>query len=612
MSAPETLLACCSDGECGGGGECVGAPSACPDDGEGVCVNDYETCSGTGHSSSCGGGECCVNQLCQSCSGGGGGNCQNPSAWGIDCPAGTVKGSTVVGSVCASSSFCPGLGSAQSMGACCDWVQPPRECSDWYPCPTFNNPNKMCRDCTQEDPWCRSGTVNTYNCVSVCSATAPTGISATRTSATSATVDWTPGTGGTTQRIYIGANEAEVEANCPGISSPACVVSNTSLTSSQSSYSTGNVLVAGSTYYIRVVNYEDSSCSSNSATSNYMSSCTISPSTQSVTLNETATLTTSVNSSGEITEVTYSSSNPSSVGVTSPDSSYVYTSTVSGDAIGSSTITSEVYFGAVLACSDTATVTTVNPDPWWQVIDSDISAQGDLSSGVPSGEFFGLEGPGGYSGIPSYSGSTDLTSADVNSLGWIAQSSSVGSKVYDYNFFASQIPSDVVFNSINAGDAADSLNTPGSSFYGYEWYKYVGPGNLNIDSDVNFGSRKVVLLIENGNLFINDNINLTDGEGFFMAAVDGNTSVDSTLGGSLPDLEGIYLSDGTFSTGAGATQLYIRGLVAAYGGVSLQRDFADATNQTTPAEVFEYAADQVLLFPSKISLRKINWKEVAP
>jgi hypothetical protein len=123
----------------------------------------------------------------------------------------------------------------------------------------------------------------------------------------------------------------------------------------------------------------------------------------------------------------------------------------------------------------------------------------------------------------------------------------------------------------------------------------------------NFASTKNVLFV-NGNLNITGNITLDDGaagDGFFVAIVSGNITVDPTV----TNLEGIYLSNGTFSTGLGTTQLQVRGTVASYGGVNLQRNLS---NNTQPAELFTFAPDQIALFPEKLGFRRTRWTEVAP
>jgi len=81
-------------------------------------------------------------------------------------------------------------------------------------------------------------------------------------------------------------------------------------------------------------------------------------------------------------------------------------------------------------------------------------------------------------------------------------------------------------------------------------------------------------------------------------------------------LQGIFIADGVFNTGTGGTktdsQLWIRGTVAGYGGVNLQRDLGNTNNSTTPAEFFEYAPDLELLFPVDLASQVTNWREIAP
>jgi hypothetical protein len=171
-------------------------------------------------------------------------------------------------------------------------------------------------------------------------------------------------------------------------------------------------------------------------------------------------------------------------------------------------------------------------------------------------------------------------------------------------------------------------SVPGSEFEsggtavdGIYWYQYDGSslGDLTINSAADLGSRKVVLFVKNANLIIDGNINYTHGSGLFMAIVTGNISVAPTVGGgggAPADLEGVYVADGQFITGSTSSasdeQLWIRGVVAAYGGFALQRDIGLAADATTPSEVFEFAPELDLMFPSKLATYVINWREVAP
>jgi len=199
---------------------------------------------------------------------------------------------------------------------------------------------------------------------------------------------------------------------------------------------------------------------------------------------------------------------------------------------------------------------TCNPLPWWQVKDGDVQSAGDLASQVAYGKTFDLDGPGGFPGIPAYAGSTNITPPVViSSTSWIAKSTPVGAKVYNYAYFVNLIPADVtaIMNVVNTSDVAGSL-TSGSATHdanNYYWYKYDGAINsaqpLTIPA-VNIGARKIILIIDNANLNITGNINLTKGAGVFMVIVKGNIVVAPGVGGGgAPNMEGLYLTDGTGS-----------------------------------------------------------------
>lgn len=258
--------------------------------------------------------------------------------------------------------------------------------------------------------------------------------------------------------------------------------------------------------------------------------------------------------------------------------------------------------------------------PWWQVKNGDVVTNGDLRGKllVP-GNLFNLAGDGGYPGIPAYGGITDLTTTNVSEKGWLVNSAYSSSKLYNSTYFLNAIPADVTLNQILTDHVAGSyFESGGISSYGYYWYVYDGTSthlDLNIDGATNLGSRKVIIMVKGANLNIGGSIRLTDGVGFFLAVTTGNINIASNIGGgSAANLEGVYVTDGTFNTGTGGvkndSQLWVRGTVAAFGGISLQRDLAN--NETVPAELFEYAPDQDILFPAKLSANPSSWREVAP
>lgn len=272
-------------------------------------------------------------------------------------------------------------------------------------------------------------------------------------------------------------------------------------------------------------------------------------------------------------------------------------------------------------CSSSTDITigaAVPVVPWWQVGDSDVQANGILNSKVPASKYFGLSGLGGYPGVAAYSATTNLDASNVSDKDgakWLANSVLSSPKTFDYQYFVNQIPSDVVTTPVSSLDLATKVTSQGAEQYGYYWYKYDGTsGDLNLDSDIDIGNRKVVLLVENSNFNINGKINLTDNQGFFLVIVNGNIVINPSVGGgSGPNLEGLYVADGEVKTSTSGTNndppLFVRGSIVGYQGVSLDRVLSDNSD---PAEYLEYAPDQILLFPSKLGLRKINWKEVAP
>lgn len=260
-------------------------------------------------------------------------------------------------------------------------------------------------------------------------------------------------------------------------------------------------------------------------------------------------------------------------------------------------------------CSSSTNYSFTTPianNPWWQVKDGDVTTDGNLTSRVPPGNVFLTNGLGGFPGIAIYSGTFNLSSTQslISSTSWNANTNSSQSRLFNYNYFSSLIPDDVVFNNIT------NLAIGGTSYSdGYEWFKV--NGNLSIDSDIDFGNRKVILFIENGDLSVNGRVNLNDGLGFFAVFVDGSININSSVSGS-PALEGIYVANSNFqtgTTGTGDTRLHIRGSIATHGNFLLQRDLAD---NSTSAELFEYAPDQILLFPDKLSFKQTRWAEVAP
>ena len=96
-----------------------------------------------------------------------------------DCPPGTIKSATVASSVCdpvcGNNAWGTGgsPGSAQSYTGCCDWGETGGGNCVWEPCPTKNNPSKVCKVCDPVETWCKKETVTTYTCIPSCTPVTP-------------------------------------------------------------------------------------------------------------------------------------------------------------------------------------------------------------------------------------------------------------------------------------------------------------------------------------------------------------------------------------------------------------------------------------------------------
>lgn len=263
------------------------------------------------------------------------------------------------------------------------------------------------------------------------------------------------------------------------------------------------------------------------------------------------------------------------------------------------------YFSSVW-CDSADFIRQPSAVPWWQTKDGDIVSGSSVSSKVFTGKYLMDKGVGGFPGVPIFNGTLTTTPGGVSTpQNWNANTQVIPSHIYDYTYFESLIPDEA---DLLIKDPQTSINTSGGDYDGYEWYSTTDPLTLG---NINFGDRKVIVFVD-GDLTINGPLTLNNGTGFLMIIASGNISVDPSVTGS-PSIEGLFVADGNFSTGNGGTnQFHLRGSVATiYGSINLApgRDLAD---DSSPAELFEYAPDLMLLFPDKLATKETRWNEVAP
>jgi hypothetical protein len=311
-----------------------------------------------------------------------------------------------------------------------------------------------------------------------------------------------------------------------------------------------------------------------------------------------------------------------------PAGNAIYTDTVTGfganisafvNGTATLSVSGQMIDEGVTCTPDTATISITGVDSWWQVKEGDVMTNGDIVSEIPISctpatcdPSFIIHDSGGDPGVPIAGGT--FGGPSVSSTGWIAEGSGITlSTIYNFDFFERRTR-DIHQVNINVPTIDQTDLTGGVSEDGYEYFFYDGAlGDLTINGNVNVGNRRIVLIAKDASVRVEGTILVTDGSGFFMLVAENDITIASSVGGvggGLPHIEGLYFAGLSFvseGNGSGDIPLRIRGAVSS-DIVSLERDLTD--NSDTPAESFEYAADQYLLYPARLSQPWILWKEI--
>jgi hypothetical protein len=306
-----------------------------------------------------------------------------------------------------------------------------------------------------------------------------------------------------------------------------------------------------------------------------------------------------------------------------------FSANLQGFATGTTTLTVTCTVVGGTCTGDTESVTTDGPGAWWQAQGSDIVTTGNILSAIPTScaapsctNSLIIYPSGGAPGIASAGGSISTGNGQVSQssppFGWQANSSYSGN-TYSYDYFENKakcgVVRDLSASTINSLSDLTSLGAASPS--GYYWIRYTGGSPLVIANDLSVGNAKIVLYVKNQDLQVKGDITTNPGGGFFMTIVGASPSGSPKsiiVDPAVSELHGIYFVDGQFRTGTTGTnsdvQLHIRGSVASMSKILLQRSLGN--NSTKPAEIFEYSADQLLLFPACLGESSVQWKELAP
>lgn len=219
-------------------------------------------------------------------------------------------------------------------------------------------------------------------------------------------------------------------------------------------------------------------------------------------------------------------------------------------------------------------------------------------------------------------GVTGLDTDNVSSLGWLANSAVSSSALSgtSYETLKKRVLNLVTPTEVTGDTLSHSDLTSAPSAADGVAYLYHSGSNLTIANPggpINLGNQKVVVLTE-GNVTISNPIRFNPG-GLFVLLAKGGISIDPEVGETsdptartTADLEGLYLAQGSVSTGqdAGGNTLRWEGTVIGLSEVNLQREAVAGAEY--PAEFFVFRPDILLSLPLSLQNQVRIWSEVAP
>ncbi len=276
-------------------------------------------------------------------------------------------------------------------------------------------------------------------------------------------------------------------------------------------------------------------------------------------------------------------------------------------------------------CTDSISITvgTAPPPPatptvnsWLQLVGGHLLTNGRISIDLPDGAFL-IEKLNEYAGVvvhrlnPLYLwggfASQDPFNWDVQDAPPINfRTASRPFPASFYERYRHQVNYDEKLQEITA---SWKPRNPGNYSYGT-----AALTNMQITEPWHIASGEKYIIFVPGTLTINQRITVDEGGFLFFAAKEGIIINDSV--GNPPtaspngDIEGIYITDGTFDTGMGNKQLIIEGTVVAK-ELKQDRDLGD-DNATFPAVQFILRPDFQFSLPETLKRQRRLWREIAP
>ena len=145
---------------------------------------------------------------------------------------------------------------------------------------------------------------------------------------------------------------------------------------------------------------------------------------------------------------------------------------------------------------------------------------------------------------------------------------------------------------------------------------------MTVNTPWTIGNGEIVILIVEGTVTIDAPIRLSpvDGSGFITIIASDGITVTSNVGtapsSTVSQLDGVYMTCGTFATGSaapvsGEERFVGRGMFLAE-NFALQRDLGEVNNPLYAANVFQYHPTFLITMPDAMREIQIKWEESKP
>jgi hypothetical protein len=220
----------------------------------------------------------------------------------------------------------------------------------------------------------------------------------------------------------------------------------------------------------------------------------------------------------------------------------------------------------------------------------------------------------------SYSSTNYVVSSplDLNSGNGFA--SSLRTK-YGYSYFADRIQKFASQSTLPSSslDSTTLLAAVDSATSNIDGFKYLHSSSITITSDVDFGSRQVVLH-STSDITIHGNLLTTSGMLILLAS--GDIKINSRLGSSgspsTTNLEGVFMAnniDTNFNVSSvddpdPLTFLKVEGSLIGFNSINMGRTSASLVSSTYPTELVVFRPEFVTRLPKPFLRQYTSWREI--